>query len=86
MTTGSAGFPNLEPNHVIKVEGLGFEVWCPFEIVNGDIALHSIPAVRTAIWAKEADPGEVECPVCEVLKGQLHYIGSPDCADDEGDT
>lgn len=76
-------YPSLEPNHVLMDDPLGLEVWCPFQVVDGQLLLRNSPVTLTAIWAKEADPSEVECPACEVLNGQLHYLGSPDCVDDE---
>lgn len=76
-------FPNLEPNHVLMDDPLGLEVWCPFEIVDGQLLLHNHAVSPTGIWAKEAAPEEVECPVCEFLHGQLHHLGSPDCVDDD---
>lgn len=77
-------YPNLEPNHVLREVEYGVAVMCPFEVINGHVTLHISPVTQTAIWAKTAEPDEYECPVCEVLNGQVHYIGSPDCSEDEG--
>lgn len=77
--------PNLEPNHSIVPDANGhLRLLCPFEIVDGEVVLHALPVTQTALWSKDAAPDEVECPVCEVFNGKLHYVGSPDC-DDEGD-
>lgn len=76
-------YPNLEPNHEVRPGPLGYEVWCPFEIINGHVALHSYPVSQTSIWAQEAEPEEMECPVCVTLNGEVQYIGSTDCEDNE---
>lgn len=75
-------YPNLEPNHVIQInEDKDRVIWCPFEVVDGHVTLHNKPVTQTAIWHKDAEPDELECPVCQVFNGKLHYVGSPDCVD-----
>lgn len=31
----------------------------------------------TATWSPNADPEEIDCPVCEVFNGALHFAGAP---------
>lgn len=80
-----AEYPNLEPNHAVQTDAEGHRViLCPFEVKDGEVVLHPKPLTQTAMWSSRAAPEEVQCPVCEVLNGDLIYVGS-ECGDlDEG--
>lgn len=72
-------YTRLEPNHDVEVDEEGYQwVVCPFEQrVHGGVELHNRPTVRTASWSPNANPEEIDCPVCEVFRGELHYAGPP---------
>lgn len=92
-----AEYPNLEPNHQVQTDAEGHRViMCPFErtdiigvepdgeVVAQGLVLWKAPITQTAMWSPHAAPEEVQCPVCEVLNGDLTYVGS-ECGDlDEG--
>lgn len=80
-----AEYPNLEPNHAVATDDEGHRnIMCPFEVKDGEVILHLRPLTQTAMWSPHAAPEEVQCPVCEVLNGDLTYVGS-ECGDlDEG--
>lgn len=72
-------YPNLEPNHRVDTDSEGLRlVYCPFEVgPHGEVTLRSAPLTFTASWSAIARDDEIECPVCEVFKGQLRYVGPP---------
>lgn len=39
--------------------------------------MHDHPVTITATWSPNADPDEIDCPVCEVFNGALHFAGPP---------
>lgn len=69
----------LEPNHDIEIDDEGYQiVICPFDFTeDGQLVMHDHPAVRSTPWSPNATPEEVNCLVCEVLNGELHYAGPP---------
>lgn len=70
---------NLEPNHEVRQEDDLQCIYCPFEVIDDELILHERPTTLTATFSTNAESDELECPRCEVLNGQLHYLGSPDC-------